>query len=166
MPSQLDAKIYGLTFKLYENKPEIESVASSRQHRVCLASSWRHRVRPFSVFKAETWQTTPSANNPDETAAHNVIRHNPGPTRFAKYQCSEVSDTFALFLRCFLQKITFQLTNGKRAIAYSSSWKPVDDKEFKAFYDVIILTGVYKFNNESIARLWSTLDGHFQSHYK
>ena len=74
----------------------------------------------YFVFKAETWQTTPFSNNPDGTAAHNVVRQNPGLTRFARYQCSEISDTFTLFLQCFLQKIICQLTNHKRAIVYTS----------------------------------------------
>ena len=78
------------------------------------------------------------ANNPDGTAADNVIRQNPKPTRFAKYQCSEISDTCTLFSRCFLKKIICQLTNHKRAIVYGSSLKPVDDKEFKVFFGIII----------------------------
>ena len=55
----------------------------------------------YFVFKTETGQSTPFANNAGRAAAHNVIRQNPGPTRFAKSQCSEISDTFTLFLRSF-----------------------------------------------------------------
>ena len=51
----------------------------------------------YFVFKTERWQTTPFANNAGRAAAHNVIRQSSGPTRFAKSQCSEISDTFTLF---------------------------------------------------------------------
>ena len=53
----------------------------------------------YFVSKTETWQTTPLANNAGRAAAHNVIRQSPRPTRFAKSQCSKISDTFTLFLR-------------------------------------------------------------------
>ena len=33
------------------------------------------------------------------------------------------------------------------------------DKEFKVFLGVVIFIDVYKSNNESVAELWSTLDG-------
>ena len=113
----------------------------------------------YFVSKAETWQTTPFANNAGRAAAHNVIQQSPGPTRFAKSQCSEVSDTFTLFLRSSLRKIICQWTNHEGAIVHGSSWKPMDDEEFKVFLGVIILIGVYKSKNESVAQLWSTLDG-------
>ena len=35
----------------------------------------------------------------------------------------------------------------------------MDGEEFKIFLGVIILIGVYKSNNKSVAQLWSTLDG-------
>ena len=60
--------------------------------------------RPFSsasasyfVSKTKTWQTTSFANNAGRAAAHNVIQQSPGPTRFGKSQCSDISDTFILF---------------------------------------------------------------------
>ena len=90
---------------------------------------------------------------------HKAIRQSPGPTRFAKSQCSEISDTFTLFLRSSQQKTICQWTNHKEAIIYGSSWKPLDDREFKVFLGVVILIDIYKFNNESVAQLWSTLDG-------
>ena len=98
-------------------------------------------------------------NNAGRAAAHNVIRQNPGPTRFAKSQCSDISDTFTLFFRTPLRKPICQWTNHEGAIVYGSSWKPVNDEEFKVFLGVIILIGVYKCNNESVAQIWSTLDG-------
>ena len=113
----------------------------------------------YFVSKTETWQTTPFASNADSAAAHNVIRQSPGPTRFAKSQCSEISDNFTLFLQSSLRKTTCQWTNHEGAIVYGSSWKPVDDEEFKVFLSVVILIGVYKSNNESVAQLWSILDG-------
>ena len=33
------------------------------------------------------------------------------------------------------------------------------DKEFKVFLGVVTFIDVYKSNNESVAQLWSTLDG-------
>jgi len=113
----------------------------------------------YLVSKTETWWTTPFANNAGRAAAHNVIRQSPGPTRFAKSQCSEVSDTFTLFLRSSLRKTICQWTNHEGAIVYGSSWTPVGDEEFKVFLGVVVLFGVYKSNNESVAQLWSTLDG-------
>ena len=113
----------------------------------------------YFVPKTETWQTTAFANNASKAAAHKVNRQSLGPTRFAKSQCSEISDTFTLFLWSFLQKTICQWTNYKGAIVYGSSCKPVDDREFKVFLGVVILIDVYKFNNESVAQLWSTLDG-------
>ena len=35
----------------------------------------------------------------------------------------------------------------------------MDDEEFKVFLCVVILIGVYKFNNESVAQLGNTLNG-------
>ena len=35
----------------------------------------------------------------------------------------------------------------------------MDDGKFKVFLDVVILIDVYKFNNESVAQLCSTLNG-------
>ena len=35
----------------------------------------------------------------------------------------------------------------------------MDDGEFKVFLGAAILIDIYKFNNESVAQLWSTLDG-------
>ena len=75
----------------------------------------------YVVSKTETWQTTPFTNNGGRAAAHNVIRQSPGSTRFAKSQYSEISDTFALFLRNPLQKIICQWTNHEGAIVYGSS---------------------------------------------
>ena len=92
-------------------------------------------------------------------AAHKVIRQSPGPTRFAKSLCTEINDTFTLYLRSSLQKTICQWTNHEGAIVYGSSWKPVDDGEFQVFLDVVTLIDVYKFNNESVAQLWCTLDG-------
>ena len=122
--------------------------------------------QPFSsasansfVSKTETWKTTPFANNAGRAAAHNVIRQSPEPTRFAKSQSSTISDTFNLYLRSSLRKTICQWTNHEGAIVYGSSWKSVDDEEFKVFLGVVILTGVYKSNNESVAQVRSTLDG-------
>ena len=115
-------------------------------------------LESYFVSKTETWQTTPFANNASRAALHNVIRQSPVPTRFAKSQCSEISDTFTLFLWNPLRKIICQWTNHEGSIVYGSSWKPVDDEELKIFLGVIILIGVYKSNNESVAQLWSTLD--------
>ena len=67
--------------------------------------------------------------------------------------------TFTLFLLSSLRNNICQWTNHKGAIVYGSSWKPVDDGEFKVFLGVVILIDVYKFNNESVAQSWSTLDG-------
>ena len=58
----------------------------------------------YIVFKTKTWQKTTFANNTGRAAAHNFVRQSPGPTRFAKSQCSEMSDTFSLFLRSSLRK--------------------------------------------------------------
>ena len=99
------------------------------------------------------------ANNASRVSAHKVIRQSPGPTRFAKSQCSEISDTFTLLLWPSLRKTKCRWTNHEEAIVYGSSWKPVDDGEFKVFPDVVTLIDVYKFNNESVEQLWSTLDG-------
>ena len=99
------------------------------------------------------WQTTFFATNAGRTAAHNVIRQNPGSTRFAKSQCSEISDIFTLVLRSSLRKTTCQWTNHEGAIVYGSLWKPVDDEEFKVFVNVVILIDVYKFINECVAEL-------------
>ena len=62
-------------------------------------------------------------------------------------------------MRSSLRKTIRQWTNHKEAIVYGSSWKPVDDQEFKAFLRVIILIGIYMSNNEIVEELWSTLDG-------
>ena len=35
----------------------------------------------------------------------------------------------------------------------------MDEGEIKVFFVVVILIDVYKFNNESVAQLWSALDG-------
>ena len=70
-----------------------------------------------------------------------------------------MSDTFTLFLRSSLRKTICQWTNHKGGIVYGSSRKPVDDGEFKVVLGVVILIDIYKFNNESVAQLWSTLDG-------
>jgi len=113
----------------------------------------------YFVSKTEMWQTTTFANNAGRAAAHNVILQSPGPTRFAKSQCSEVSDTSTLFLQESLRKTICQWTNHEGVIVYGRSWKPVDDEEFKVFLGVVILIGVYKTKNESIAQLWSTFDG-------
>jgi len=109
----------------------------------------------YFFSKTETWQTTPFANNAGKAAAHNVIGQSPGPTKLAKSQCSEISDTFTLFLQSSLRKTICQWTNHEGAIIYGSSWTAVDDEEVGA----VILIGVYKSNNESVAQLWSTLDG-------
>ena len=107
----------------------------------------------YLVSKTETWQTTPLARNAGRAAVHNVIWQSPGPKRLAKSQCSEVSDTFTLFLRSSLRKTICQWTDHEGAIVHGSSWKPADDEEFEVFLDV------YKSNNESVAQLWSILDG-------
>ena len=87
----------------------------------------------YFVSKTETRQTTPFANKAGRAAAYNVIRQGPGPTRFAKSQCSKISDSFTLFLRNPLRKIICQWTNHEGAIVYGSLWKPVDEEEFKIF---------------------------------
>ena len=112
----------------------------------------------YFLYKTETSQTTAFGSNASRAAAHKVIQQSPEPTRFAKSQCTEVSDTFTLFLRSSLGKTIGQWTDHEEAIVYGSSWKPVDDGEFKVFLDVVTLIDVYKFNNESVAQLWSTFD--------
>ena len=113
----------------------------------------------YFVSKTKTWQTTAFAKNASTAAAHKVMRQSPGPTRFAKSRCSEISDTFTLFLLSSQRKTIRQWTNHEGAIVSGSSWKPVDDREFKIFLGVVILSDVYKFNNETVAQLWSTLGG-------
>ena len=88
----------------------------------------------YFVSNIETWQTTAFANNASRAAAHKVIRQSPGPTRFAKFQCSKISDTFTLFLRSSVRKTICQRTNHQAAIVYGSSWEPVDDGEIKVFF--------------------------------
>ena len=93
----------------------------------------------YFIPKTEKWQTTPFANNSGRAAAHNVIRQSPGPTRLAKSQCSRRCDT--LFLPPSFRKNICQWTNHGATVS-SSSWKPVDDEEFKVFLGVVILIGV------------------------
>ena len=69
----------------------------------------------YFISKTETWKTTPFANNAGRAAAHNVIRQSPGPTRFAKSQCSDISDTFTLFFLTPLRKTICQWTNHEGA---------------------------------------------------
>ena len=80
-----------------ENTEEISSCDSSSEEEMddqpCSSASSN-----YFVCKTETWQTTPFTNSAGRAAAHNVFRQNPGLTRFAKSQCSEISDTFTLFL--------------------------------------------------------------------
>ena len=132
----------------------IHVLKKKRNDQTCFSASAN-----YFASKTETRQTTAFAKNVNRAAAHKVIRQNPGPTRFAKSQCSELSDTFTLFLRSCLQKTVGQWTNHEGAKVYGSSWKPVDDGEFKVFLGIFILSNVYKLNSESAAQLWSTLDG-------
>ena len=62
---------------------------------------------------------------------------------FAKSQCSKINDTFTLFLRSFLRKITCHWINHEGAIVYGSLWKLVYDEELKVCLGVVILIGVY-----------------------
>ena len=103
-----------------ENVEEISLCDSSSKEEMdkqpCSSAS-----KSYVVSKTETWKATPFTNNAGRAAAHNVIRQSPGSTRFAKFQYSEISDTFALFLRNPLQKIICQWTNHEGAIVYGSS---------------------------------------------
>ena len=69
------------------------------------------------VFSCDTWQTTPSASNADRVVVHNVIQQSPGPTRFAKSQCSEISNAFTLFLR---SSLSMSVGYSQRSIVYGS----------------------------------------------
>ena len=58
----------------------------------------------YFVSESKMWQTTPFANNAGRAAAYNVIQQSPGPTRFAKFQRSDISDIFILFCQSSLGK--------------------------------------------------------------
>ena len=78
-----------------EDRKEISSCDSSSEAQMNDQSSFSASSNYF-FSKIETWQTTPFAINAGRAAAHNTIRQSPGPTKFAKSQCSEISDTFTL----------------------------------------------------------------------
>ena len=88
-----------------EDKEEISSCDSSSVEEMddqpC-SSAWAN----YFVFKTKTWQPIPFANNVESAADHNVIRQSLESTRFAKFLCSEISDTFTLFLWSSLRKTT------------------------------------------------------------
>ena len=72
-----------------------------------------------------------------------------------------LSAQILMILSFYFPSLLLKKPNHEKTIVYGSSWKAVDDRELKFFLGVIILIGVYKSNNESVARLWSTLDDHF-----
>jgi len=42
---------------------------------------------------------------------------------------------------------------------YKDKWVAINQSEFDKFLGVVILIGVYKSNNENVAKLWSKKDG-------
>ena len=102
------------------------------------------------------WQTTPIANNAGRAAAHNVIQKSPGPKNL-----QNLSFQILVILSFYFSSLLLEKPDHEETIVYGSSWKAVDDRELKVFLGVVILIGVYKFNNESVAWLWSTLNDHF-----
>ena len=48
----------------------------------------------YFFSKTKKWHRKPITNNAGRAAVHNIVRRIPGPTRLAKSQCSQVSDTF------------------------------------------------------------------------
>ena len=77
-----------------------------------------------------------------------------------------ISAQILVILSFYFCGLPLEKLNHEETIVCGNSWKPMDDKEFKVLLRVIILIGVYNSNNKSVKWLWTTLDGHFQSHYE
>ena len=68
-------------------------------------------------------------------------------------------DSFRLFFRDKLLEKVRNWTYAEGLLVYKDKWAAINQFEFDKFLGVVIFIGVYKSNNENVARLWSKEDG-------
>ena len=83
------------------------------------------------------------SNTPQVSSSRNILKQEPGPSRFAKKSCDSASTAFTLFMRQNLLDIICKWTNAEGRTVYKDAWKDVDSVEIKKFFAVIILIGVF-----------------------
>ena len=113
----------------------------------------------FIARNGVVWNRQPIPRNNRRFPAHNVIHQQPGPTRAALQSCgNSPDDALRIFLTDEIVNTIVECTNveGRNQV---QNWTATDMNEMRCFFGLLLLIGVYKGKNSSIAELWSKHDG-------
>ena len=117
-------------------------------------------VHPLlSKDKKTIWNTEPVRAAEGRRSTVNVIRDNPGPTRYSKRNVYSLLSAFQLFMRDTVLDEIQRWTNKEGALVFGDDWKDLERKELLCYIGVLLLAGVHKANNESIDHLWNNEHG-------
>lgn len=89
----------------------------------------------------------------------NIIKHTPGPTRYATSRINNIVSAFQLFLDHTLENIILKMTNIEGRRVYSDNWENLDSTTLQAYVGLLLLAGVYKSYGESTKSLWHAETG-------
>ena len=109
----------------------------------------------MSKNKSIVWQTQPLHQATGRRSEANVMRTNPGPTRYALRNVDSPISAFQLFMRQEIIGEVQRWTNKEGQIVYAEQWKNVSREELLCYLGLLILAGVYKSRNEAIIELWN-----------
>lgn len=111
------------------------------------------------------WVATPPV--PTQTRAANVLRQQRG-LKAAAEQCSEIVDSFSLFMTQDMLLLMVRETNRRARVTTREwndsnpnqhTWSDTDETELKAMIGLLIMAGVWRSAGECLDELWSAKDG-------
>jgi hypothetical protein len=97
-------------------------------------------------------------NEPPLMAA-NVIRMESGSTWMVVTHVQDIKSSFELFIPDTIQKIILDCTNLEGRCVFGERWKEMDQANLHAYFEVLILSGVFRSNGESTESLWDAETG-------
>ncbi|KAL7849238.1 hypothetical protein SRHO_G00208610 [Serrasalmus rhombeus] len=98
------------------------------------------------------WSSSNSDSNQGRTAASNIIRMTPGPTRYSAAHVQDISSTFLLFITPAIEKIILENINLEGFRKYGENWKNMDEIDLRGYIGLLILAGVYRSRGEATYR--------------
>ncbi|KAL7867627.1 hypothetical protein SRHO_G00090110 [Serrasalmus rhombeus] len=98
------------------------------------------------------WSSSNSDSNQGRTAASNIIRMTPGPTRYSAAHVQDISSTFLLFITPAIEKIILENTKLEGFRKYGENWKNMDEIDLRGYIGLLILAGVYRSRGEATYR--------------
>ncbi|XP_028681576.2 piggyBac transposable element-derived protein 4-like [Erpetoichthys calabaricus] len=128
-----------------------------------------NNIPPSKTFTSKNgeiqWSSSPNIRQA-KLSAENIIETVPGPTRMAMTCVTDIKSAFQLVMPNLIQKIIIEMTNLEGSHVLREKWKEHSVMHLCAYLGVLILPGVYKSKDESIASLWDIETGRAIFHAK